>query len=100
MELFIAILTILVVSAPVVWFILRTIRRAEDPKVMIVKWILTVPVSLLCLFSVSIFGPVGPFVIVFCAIIISIIWTPHLAAGMAKPITSLFDGGTEEPDPH
>jgi tetratricopeptide (TPR) repeat protein len=40
----------------------------------------------------------GPFVVVFCAVILSAIWTPHIGATFAKPITSLFDGGDLPPE--
>ena len=38
-----------------------------------------------------------PFVCVFIGIVLSIIWTSHIGAAMARPLTSLFDGGSEPP---
>lgn len=76
-----------------------TLRRAQDPGRMAVKWVVTLPVLALILVSVLWLGPVGPFVIVFCAIILSLLWTPHLGAAVVSPLTNLFDGGTTPPDP-
>jgi tetratricopeptide (TPR) repeat protein len=93
-------LAILVVAAAGLgWFIWRTIRRATDPGEMTVKWIITVPLLVLCILAVPLFGPMGPFVIVACAVVFCIIWTPHIGAALAKPITSLFDGGDLPPIP-
>src|SRR5438445_4193634 len=81
------------------WVIVRSLRRSADPARLIFKSIITIPLALLCFYSVRLFGPMGPFVIVFCGIILSFLWTPHIGAMMAKPLTSLFDGGDEELDP-
>src|SRR5258707_2845566 len=93
------ILSLLLVGGMVVWFIVRTVRRAEDPAKMIGKWVITLPVGTLCLVAVPLFGPAGTFVIVFCAITLSILWTPHLAVTFIKPLTSAFDGGDLAPEP-
>jgi tetratricopeptide (TPR) repeat protein len=92
---------LLILLVPLVllgWFIVRTVRRAEDPVQIIVKWVITLPLALLCVNSVRLFGPAGPFFIVFCAIILSILWTPHLGGMFAGSITSMFDGGNVPPD--
>ena len=83
----------------VVWFMVWTVRRAEEPVQMIIKWVITLPVAALCLLSVSLFGPFGPFVIVGCAVVLSILWTPHLGAVLVKPLTSALDGGNQPPEP-
>lgn len=36
--------------------------------------------------------------IVACALILSIMWTPHLSDLLISPLTSLFDGGNEPPE--
>ena len=74
-------------------------RSKDDPGVLIIKWILTVPLVALAFLSVKLFSWAGPFVIVFCAVILSIMWTPNLASSLAKPLTNAFDGGTEETEP-
>jgi tetratricopeptide (TPR) repeat protein len=81
------------------WFVLRTLRRSPDPAAVIFKWLITIPLAVLCFFSVHLFGTVGPFVIVVCAVILSYLWTPHIGALVSKPLTSIFDGGDVEMDP-
>jgi len=81
------------------WFVVRTIRRAPDPARMTFNWILTVPLVFLCIMAVPWFGPFGPFLIVFCAVVFSIVWTPSIASSLVSPLTGLFDGGNEPPEP-
>ena len=83
----------------IVWFIVRSVRKAEDPARVLFKWIITLPVVGLMGISIPMLGPFGPFLIVFCAIILSILWTPHIAAAIFKPLTSLYDGGNVPPEP-
>ena len=86
------------------WFVWRTIKRSGDPAKMLGKWVLTF--LLMGLVAWALFTETGfsmggafivPFVAVFLAIIVSILWAPHLGAALAKPITSALDGGLEEP---
>ena len=86
-------------AAGVIWVMVRSIKKAEDPARMVFKWILTIPLVVLSLLSVRLLGPFGPFLIVFCAIVLSCLWTPHLGAWFIKPLTSLFDGGDVEIEP-
>src|SRR5262245_10995832 len=86
------------------WFVWRTIKRSGDPAKMLGKWVLTF--LLLGFVAWALFAKVGfseegafivPFVTVFIAVIVSVLWAPHLGAALAKPITSAIDGGIEEP---
>jgi len=88
-----------VFAAALVWFIARTVRGAEDPARMAFKWILTIPLSLLCLFSFKWFGPYGLFVIVVSGVVLSILWTPHLGAAFIEPLTGILDGGNQQIEP-
>ena len=81
------------------WVIIRTLRRSTDPAQLVFKSLITIPLAVLCFYSVHLFGTVGPFVIVVCGVILSYVWTPHIGALVAKPLTSIFDGGDAELDP-
>lgn len=92
--------------AAIIWFIWRTIKRAEDPSKMAFKWAFTLIV--IGFFGYGAFKEVGfsyggafivPFVCVIIGIIMSIVWAPHLGAWFAKPLTALFDGGGQELEP-
>jgi tetratricopeptide (TPR) repeat protein len=81
------------------WFCIRALKNSDDPAKLIFKFVVSVVVIIgSFVFAVSL-GPVGPFVIVFMAVILSIMWTPHIAEFLFKPLTSLFDGGSEPPEP-
>ena len=81
------------------WLIIHTIRNAEDAGMMAVKWVITLPLIALIVFAVPLFGAPGVFAIVLCAIVLSILWTPHLGGLFIKPLTSAFDGGDVPPEP-
>src|SRR5215471_3652908 len=98
-EFFRGIFVIIVFAGLALWLIIHTIRNAEDPGVMTVKWIISLPLITLILLSVRLFGAPGVFVIVMCAIVLSILWTPHLGGLFVKPLTSAFDGGNIPPEP-
>lgn len=81
-----------------IWLSIRTLRRSGDPVKLIVKWVFTLPFVAFCLFYAAHLGPFGPFLIVFMALILSVMWTPHISEMLFSPLTNLFDGGHEEPE--
>jgi len=89
------------------WFIVVTVRHAEDPARAIFKWIIT-GVMLGVLFYVA--GPIvakggygGAFtgipLTAVCGLALAITWRRELASLVANPIGSLYDGGSQEPEP-
>jgi outer membrane protein assembly factor BamD (BamD/ComL family) len=100
--LVLAVLGILLVGA-IAW---RWLRGSRDTAAVLVgKWIATALV-LGVLFLEIVPGIVQggggamlvPFIAV-CGLILAIIWTPNIAAALAKPFGDLFDGGSVEADP-
>jgi tetratricopeptide (TPR) repeat protein len=88
------------VSIP--WFLVRTLKRSDAPLKLAVKWGGSVvvlgtfiPLAFAC-------GPFGPLILVPMAFILSVMWTPHIADLVSRPLTSIFDGGNEplEPKPY
>ena len=75
------------------------LKRTEDPSKLLFKCAFTVPFVIFCIYVAGQMGPFGPFLIVFMGIVMSVMWTPHIAAMISKPLTSLYDGGDEEVDP-
>src|SRR5438105_1906090 len=94
-----SVLTILLFGGAAVWLIIHSILHAENRLVVIIKWLITLPLAVLIVFSVKLFGAPGVFVVVFCAIIISYLWTPHIGALLVSPLTSAIDGGNIPPEP-
>jgi tetratricopeptide (TPR) repeat protein len=89
------------------YFAIYTIRKAEDPARMVFKWGITIGTALLFLYvalpSVAQNNLVafhGLSVTLICCVIMIITWRRDLAGLVANPIAGLYDGGTEEPDPH
>ena len=86
-------------GALVVWLIIHTIRNAEEPKRMAIKWAITLPLAALIVLSLKLLGPLAPLLIALCGIVLSYLWTPHLGSLVSSPLTSIFDGGNIPPDP-
>ena len=89
------------------WVMVRWLKRSDDPARLIFNWILTVPVVVFLIVWVGPFATssgVGAFIGVplaaACGIVLTIIWRHNIAGLIAKPFTSLYDGGSEEPIPH
>ncbi|HEV2437863.1 MAG TPA: tetratricopeptide repeat protein [Verrucomicrobiae bacterium] len=85
--------------ACLIWLTVRALRRSEDPAKILFKWGFTIPFVLFCIWMARLLGPFGPFLIVFMGIILSIMWTPHISEWFSRPLTSLYDGGNEPPEP-
>jgi tetratricopeptide (TPR) repeat protein len=81
-----------------VWVVVHSIRNAEDPARMAVKWAISVPALAFCIGSVFVVGIPGLWLLVCCAVVLSFWWTPHIGELMARPITNLFDGGNIPPE--
>jgi len=85
--------------ACLIWLTLRALKRAEDPVKIIFKWAFTIPFVLFCIWMARQMGPYGPPLIVVMGIVLSIMWTPHISEWISRPLSSLYDGGTEPPEP-
>jgi len=100
------ILPLLVLGGLVGCFIFWTVKKAEDPARMIVKWVVTVPVVALVVSEVRAMqnnpgaAMVGLAVTLISGIIMTIVWRRSLINLVADPIASLYSGGNEPPDPH
>ena len=82
-----------------VWLVIHSFKRSVDPAKLIFKWVFTIPFVFFCIWLARQMGPFGPFLIVFMAVVMSYMWTPHIGELISKPITSLFDGGDVEIEP-
>lgn len=91
--------------ATFIWLIVRSVKRSDDPAKLIFKWVLTFGL-VAALFGIT--KGIGldnlgalaiPSICVVFGVAMSIIWAPSLGAAMAKPITSMFDGGDKELEP-
>jgi len=92
-EFMYGLVVIAVLAGLVLWLIVHTVRKAAEPVQMIVKWVVTLPLVTLMLLSVHLFGFMGVFLVVACAVILSIMWTPLIIPILISPLTNAFDGG-------
>src|SRR5262245_36313137 len=100
----IGLLMILAVLGGFGWWLWRCLQNSDDPPKLLFKWLLT----LLCLVGLAwlVFGMeegvgrvIVPFVCVAIGVVMSILWTPHFGELLARPFTSMFDGGNQEIEP-
>jgi tetratricopeptide (TPR) repeat protein len=82
-----------------VWLFIRMLKRSADPAQMIFKWVFTIPFVIFSIWMARQMGPFGPFLIVFMAVVLSIVWTPHISDWLARPLADLYDGGGQEVEP-
>jgi tetratricopeptide (TPR) repeat protein len=85
------------------WFIWSTVRKAEDSARVLFKWIITgVVFAILVGLGLSLHrgGMAGAYIVPPVAavfgVFLGILWAPHLGAALAKPLTSFYDGGSQE----
>ena len=92
--------TVLVGSIAVCgWALFFLLKRSYDPAKILFKCAFTIPFVFICIkFGVAL-GPYGPFLIVLMGVVLSFMWTPHIGEWIASPLASLYDGGSEPPEP-
>lgn len=96
------------------WLLVRALKRSDDPAKQIFKCVLSAVLILGEVYfarrtSGSLvvgggFGNAGSALVLtgsiaIVGIILGIIWAPHIAELLARPLSSLYDGGNEPPEP-
>ena len=100
------VLWLAVIVAGVGWLALQTVRQSTDPLRLIIKWIVTA-VILGFIFKTIVPGfakgggdaIAALILMLLCGGALNIIWRHSLIEVIAKPFSSLYDGGTEPPEP-
>src|SRR5258705_6409146 len=94
-------LIVVIIIGVIAWKWLKATR--DGPAVLIGKWILSglvLAVIFLGIVPAVVSGAALLFpMVAFCGLILAIIWTPNIAATLAKPFGDLFDGGSLEIEP-
>jgi len=80
------------------WVCWRMLHRSPQPWTMMVKTVSSLLLAAVSLWGASKLSIFGPFLIVLLGVVLSLVWTPHLAEWFSQPITGLFAGADEEPD--
>ncbi|MEW6305928.1 MAG: hypothetical protein AB1705_20830 [Verrucomicrobiota bacterium] len=74
------------------------LKHSEDsPRRLIAKWLATAAIGAAIYFIAFRALIIAPLLIAPLGIALSVIWTPNLGQWLARPLTSIFDGG-REPD--
>ena len=105
-ENWVNVLWLAVIVAGVGWLALQTVRQSTDPLRLIIKWIVTA-VILGFIFKTIVPGfakgggdaIAALILMLLCGGALNIIWRHSLIEVIAKPFSSLYDGGTEPPEP-
>jgi tetratricopeptide (TPR) repeat protein len=106
---YIAIMSHLFQSVPglgqyLVYFILGgfavylVVKRTDEPLKILIKALVTLPLVYYSFHLAHAMGPNGLFAVMIGALIVAIIWAPHLGDLVAGPLMGLFDGGNESPE--
>lgn len=101
------VLLLVLFGGAALWFIYGTVKRADDPARMVVKWVVT---GIIVGFMLKVVAPLvgkggydGAFVGIpltaVCGLALAITWRHNLAELVAQPFASLYDGGSVPPEP-
>ena len=89
-----------------IWLFIRALKRGEDPFRLIFKWLVTILVlGIMVKVGIPGFREGGLealdaiFVMLLCGGALAVTWGHSITDSLAKPLTSLFDGGDEPPEP-
>ncbi len=89
-----------VLLVPVLAYLaIRAYGRSEDRRALVRRWIISV--VLLCIIGLfaRIDTPFKVFLIIPPSVMLGFLWVPTVTSFLIKPVTSTFDGGTDEVDP-
>jgi tetratricopeptide (TPR) repeat protein len=93
----ILLILLIIVAGLLLW---RSLKRTENPSLLIFKWCLTVPVVWILFFKVGPIVPANPLiglpVTAAFGLVLAVIWRKSIASMVANPIGNLYDGGNEE----
>ena len=86
-----------------VWALFRSLKRSEDPSLIVFKSVISLVFTVgLLWFALTTDGGgrlIGPGLCALYGVTMAILWGRHIGALVAKPFTSMFDGGDEEVEP-
>jgi tetratricopeptide (TPR) repeat protein len=74
------------------------VKRTDEPLKILIKALVTFPLVCYSFHLAHAMGPNGLFLVMIGALIVAIIWAPHLGDLVAGPLMGLFDGGGESPE--
>ena len=104
-EVILCVLAVLFLAGVALWVVVLTVRKADEPGWMIVKWVVTALVVTLVLLvlnpmlsnSATVENGLG--LLGLCLVIMIVTWRHSLTNLIATPFASLFDGGSAPPEP-
>ena len=89
--------------AGMVWFMIRRLKKSDNPGGLVSKWIISGIVLLFLVFQILPWAAGGGYDSAFavpfaaaCGILLGLVWAPNIAAMVSKPLASLYDGGDAE----
>lgn len=89
------------------WLLIRSLKRSDDPPLLIIKWVATAATVWVLMSKVAPMiwnsGAAGAYLgiplVAACGVVLAIIWRRSLILMIANPVGSLFDGGEREIEP-
>lgn len=74
------------------------LRDSTEPAPLTDKLVFTALFGFQILIAVPVLGPFGPFLVVGCTVMLSLLWVPTLADIVFAPFGGIFTGGGEAPE--
>ena len=96
--------TVVVMTSVIGWGMYRLLQRTEDPRLLVLKWILTVLVGGWLIWQTEAFSNTAAswyhvVAALIGGLVLTAIWRQNIASIVAKPFTALYDGGDVEVEP-
>src|ERR1051325_11655517 len=90
-----------------VWVMYRSLRRSDEPRLLVLKWLFTAGVLAMIYWVVGPMISKGDMMAAFmgvplsaaCGVALAAIWRKNIAGLIANPFASLYDGGDQELEP-
>jgi outer membrane protein assembly factor BamD (BamD/ComL family) len=98
LKFILGLVVMLLAAAGAAWLGWKFLKRSHDPGSLVVKWIVTAVGFIFLAVVVSQLGMFAPLIAAVVGVALGIMWAPSLAAIVAKPLTSFYDGGDVEPE--
>src|SRR5262245_56770442 len=96
LKFLLGLVVLLAAVAGAAWLGWKFLKKSHDPGRLVLKWIITAVALIALIATFPKLTLAAPLFAAFVGVWLGIMWAPNLAAMVAKPLTSFYDGGDVE----
>jgi len=98
LKFILGLVVLLLAAAGAAWLGWKFLKKSHDPGRLVFKWIITAGALIALIVTFPKLTLAAPLFAAFVGVWLGIMWAPNLAAMVARPLTSFYDGGDVEPE--